>query len=103
MVFTFNSLLELAVEDCLSHALAAVSMPSKSWGAWTTWTPMSRSILAMAMSVALKVTYPMTETWVTRTVLEMERAQTWQMAMVMTKKQSFDAECVDEVADTDIA
>ena len=71
---------------------------------------MSRSILAMAMSVALEVTYPTTETWVstlgtTRTVLETERAQTSLMATVMTAttRWSLDAEFVEEVVDADIA
>ena len=89
VVFTFNFLPKLAVEDRLSHTLAAVWMPNKPWSVWTTWTPMSRSILAMAMSVSLEATYPTTETWLTtlgttRTVLETERAQTSWMATAMT-------------------
>ena len=89
VVFTFNFLPKLAVEDRLSHTLAVVWMPNKPWSVWTTWTPMSRSILAMAMSVAPGATYPTTETWVTtlgtmRTVLETERAQTSWLATAMT-------------------
>ena len=63
VVFTFNFLPKLAVEDRLSHSLAVMWMPNKPWSVWTTWTPMSRSILGMAMSVALEATYPTTETW----------------------------------------
>ena len=71
---------------------------------------MSRSILAMAMSVALEVTYPTTETWLTtlgttRTVLETERAQTSWMATAMTTmtRYSLEAEFVEEAVDADIA
>ena len=71
---------------------------------------MSRSILAMAMSVAPGATYPTTETWVTtlgtmRTVLETERAQTSWMATAMTTltRWSFDAKFVVEAVDADIA
>ena len=68
---------------------------------------MSRSILGMAMSVALEAIYPATETWVTtlgttRMVLETERAQT-STAMTTTTRWSLDAEFVEEVVDADIA
>ena len=50
---------------------------------------MTRSILAMAMSVALEATFPTTKTWVmtlgtTRTVLDRKRDQTVWMATAMT-------------------
>ena len=71
---------------------------------------MSRSILAMAMSVALEATCPTTETWLTtlgttRTVLETERAQTPWMATAMTTmtRWSLDAEFVEEAVDAYIA